>query len=772
MRSRFYITALSLLFILFFQSIAFAQFGTIRGFVYETETGEPVIFTNVYFYHTSIGAATDVNGYFAITRIQPGEYTLLVTYMGFDSLKMTVNVKANEIITKKLYLTKSAFDLEEVSVSAQRQDKKTETQTSIIKITPKEISSIPSIGGQPDLAQYLQVLPGVVFSGDQGGQLYIRGGPPVQNKVLLDGMIVYNPFHSIGLFSVFDVDILKNVEVYTGGFGAEYGGRVSSVMDVTTRDGNKNRISGKIDASTFGAKLLLEGPIVKPKGSDGTSASFIFSAKNSYLAQSSKIFYKYIDENGLPYNYRDLYGKISINASNGSKINFYGFNFNDNVKYKVLQDYNWDAIGGGVNFVVIPGKSPVLLEGNLAYSNYQVNLKEAGRSPRSSSISGFSGGFHFTYFFGRDALKYGVEVSGYKTTFNFFNSVNRRINLDQNTTDPSLFVKYKLARKKFIIEPGLRFQYYASLASGSFEPRLALKFNLTDNFRLKAAAGLYSQNLISTTFEKDVVNLFYGFLTGPDDLPKTFRDGSPVKSKIQKSSQVVFGFEWDLSKNLYLNIEGYYKYYPQLTTLNRDKLYDDTPENKFVPDYLKKDFVVEKGDAEGVDVSLKYDISRFHFWGVYSLGFVHRNDGVNNYVPIYDRRHNINLVATYLMGKKKTWEMNVRWNYGSGFPFTQTAGNYEQINFNNIGTDYTTQNGNLGFIYADFNKGRLPYYSRLDVNLKKTFTFGKKRNIKLEINVSVTNALNQDNIFYVDRVTHEKIYQLPLMPALGLSLSF
>ncbi|HSN50310.1 MAG TPA: TonB-dependent receptor, partial [Bacteroidales bacterium] len=315
MRSRFYITVLSLFFITFLQSSVFAQFGTVRGFVYESETGEPVIFTNVYFYHSSIGAATDVNGYFAITRIQPGTYTLMVTYLGFDTLKMEVSIKANEIVTKKLYLTKATYNLEEVNVSAQRQDKKTETQTSIIKITPKEISSIPSIGGQPDLAQYLQVLPGVVFSGDQGGQLYIRGGPPVQNKVLLDGMTIYNPFHSIGLFSVFDVDILKNVEVYTGGFGAEYGGRVSSVMDVTTRDGNKNRLSGKVDFSTFGGKILLEGPIFKAKSIDGTSTSFIFSAKNSYLAQSSKIFYKSIDKNGLPYNYLDIYGKMSINAA-------------------------------------------------------------------------------------------------------------------------------------------------------------------------------------------------------------------------------------------------------------------------------------------------------------------------------------------------------------------------------------------------------------------------------------------------------------------------
>ena len=746
-----------------------AQTGVIRGFVYESETGEPVIFTNVYLYKTSLGAATDVNGFFSIMKIPSGQYTLMVSYMGFDTLQIPITIKNNDLITKKLYLKKSTYTLEEISISAAKENKKVETQTSIIKITPKEIWQIPTIGGQPDLAQYLQILPGVIFSGDQGGQLYIRGGPPIQNKVLLDGMELFQAFHSIGLFSVFDVDILKNVDVMTGGFGAEYGGRLSSIMNITTRDGNKNRIAGKIDASTFGAKVLLEGPIAKAKGEDGAGASFILSVKNSYLKESSKIFYNYIDPNGLPYNYLDIYGKVSINAANGSKINFYGFNFTDNVQYKILQNYNWNSYGGGTNFIVIPGGSPVLLEGNFAYSQYQVTLKQVNTSPRSSSISGFSGGFHFTYFFGKNALKYGIELSGYKTNLSFFNTVNRSIILDQNTTDPSVYVQYKWLVGKFIFEPGLRLQYYASLGSASIEPRLSIKYNISEQFRLKMAAGLYSQNLVSTTYSQDVVNLFYGFIGEPNNLPAEF-NGHKVTSKYQKCDQLVFGFETDLSKNLDLNVEGYYKYYPQLTSMNRNKLYDDIPENADKPDYLKKDFIIETGDAEGVDVSLRYDYKRLHFWGVYSLCFIHLFDGQNWYVPVYDRTHNINLTASYVFGKHQGWEADVRWNYGSGFPFTQTAGFYEQINFNNIGTSIINQNGILGIIYGDYNKGRLPYYSRLDINLKKTFELG--RYIKFEISASVTNALNQQNIFYFDRVSYKRVDQLPLMPSMGISLTF
>ncbi|MEI7726743.1 MAG: TonB-dependent receptor [Bacteroidota bacterium] len=752
----FYLAFLVSLFQLF-HSHVLAQTGSIRGFVYEQETGEPVLFTNVYLYKTSIGAPTDANGYFAITKIPPGQYFLMVTYVGFDTLKIPITIKNNDLQAKKLYLTKSTVQLEEINISAARQDKVRETQTSIIKITPKEIQSIPTIGGQPDLAQYLQILPGVIFSGDQGGQLYIRGGPPIQNKVLYDGMIVYNPFHSIGLFSVFDVDILKNVDVYTGGFGAEYGGRLSSVMDVTTRDGNKNRLAGKFDISTFGAKALLEGPIHKQKNEDDASATFLFSIKNSYLAQSSKIFYNYIDENGLPYNYLDIYGKVAVNAPNGSKVNIFGFNFSDKVNYKVLQDYNWNSYGGGLTFLAIPGKSSVLIEGNFAYSNYKVTLQEINKSARTSSINGFNGGLNFTYFFGRDALKYGLELSGYKTTLDFFNIVNRKINYNQNSTEAALFVKYKWMPGKLIIEPGLRFQYYASISAASFEPRLAIKYNLTKNFRLKLAAGMYSQNLISTTYDKDVVNLFYGYITSPTN-------------RLQKCNQVVLGFEWDLMPNLSLNVEGYYKYYPTITSLNRNKVYDDTQENVKIPDYYKKDFSYETGDAEGVDFSVKYDWKKIHFWVTYSLGFIHRTDGVNDFVPPYDRRHNLNVVSTFNWGKRNSWELDVRYNYGSGFPFTQTGGFYEQINFGNMGTNYTTENGSLGILYSDYDKGRLPYYSRLDFNVKKIFFLGKTT--KLEINVSVTNALDQQNIFYFDRVTYTRVDQMPLMPSLGLSFSF
>lgn len=774
--STFHIIIFVLALLLASSTMAQEETGTIRGFVYEKETGEPVIFTNVYLKGTTFGSATDVNGYFAISQIVPGDYLLMVTYLGYDTLQMTVSVRPNEIMSKQLYLEKGAYMLEQVQVSAEREEARTETRTSVVKLTPKQIDKIPSLGGKPDLAQYLQVLPGVVFTGDQGGQLYIRGGSPIQNKVLLDGMIIYNPFHSIGLFSVFDTDILRNADVYTGGFGAEYGGRISSVMDITTRDGNKTRLSGKVGASTFGANLMIEGPLQKMTEGGKGSSSFIFSAKNSYLEQSSKTFYNYIDTAGLPFNYTDLYGKISLMSANGSKVNFFGFNYNDRVNnYKSLSDFSWTAYGGGTNFLVIPGNSPVLMEGHVAYSSYKITLEEANSTPRESSINGFNMGLDFTYFIGKDGLKYGFEILGFKTDYVFQNSLGLTISQVENTTEIGAYVKYKKTINKFLLEPSFRFQWYASLSNLSLEPRLAMKYNITDKFRVKFAGGFYSQNLISARNDRDVVNLFYGFLSGPDNLPSQF-NGQDITHKLQKSQHAILGFEYDVTNKITMNLEGYYKNFSQLTNLNRNKMYEDNSENRNIPDQLKKDFIIEDGYASGADITFKYENNQFYFWAVYSLGYVVRRyediEGVlQEYHPHYDRRHNINLVATYTFGGKKDWEINARWNFGSGFPFTLSQGYYESLPFaGGIYDDYTTANGDLGIIYDDLNAGRLSTYHRLDAGIKKNFTLG--RYSKLEASVSVTNIYDRENIFYVERLSGQRIYQLPIMPSAGLNFSF
>ncbi len=769
------------LFFAFFILISFSTFsqvGTIRGFVYLKDSGEPVLFTNVILKGTTIGNSTDVNGYFSITQIPPGNYTLLIaSTLGYDSLQENVTVKAGEILTKKLFITKSDVKLKVIEISAEQEAKQTETQVSVNKIDPITIKKLPSVGGEPDLAQYLQVLPGVIFTGDQGGQLYIRGGSPIQNKVLLDGMIVYNPFHSIGLFSVFDADIIRNADVYSGGFGAEYGGRISSIMDITTRDGNKRKVAGKIAVSPFGAKVLAEGPLMKATDESKSTASFILSAKTSYLPTTSKYLYSYIDTAGLPFSFNDYYGKVSFNTSNGSKLNLFGFNFSDKVNYKSVQNMRWDSYGGGANFLLVPQNSPILVTGNFAYSQYKIRLKPESDSLKTSAIKGFNMGVGFTYFMGKNEVNYGLEVLGFRTDFDFYNPSNRHISQAESTTEIGGYVKFKYVskHKKLLLEPSFRVMYYASLANFSPEPRLGLKWNIVPRIRFKFAAGMYSQNLIAATSERDVVNLFYGFLSGPDNLPESYVDenGNVIerKHKLQKANHYVLGFEFDLARHLDLNIEAYRKDFKQLTNLNTNKMFDDTPANSAIPEVLKNDFIIETGRAQGIDAVLKYDYKRLYLWVVYSLGYVNRWDGLETYRPHFDRRHNANIVASYIAGKNRNWEFDVRWNLGSGFPFKPTGGFYEDQNFTQgINTNYVSGQGDLNYFFDEGQVKELPWYHRLDINIKRTFLFFE--NTKLEASLGATNVYNRKNVFYFDRVRYKRVDQLPFLPSFSLVMTF
>jgi hypothetical protein len=752
-----------------------AQNGTIRGFVYDKASGEPVIFTNVILKGTTTGAATDVNGYYSITKVTPGTYTLMVTYLGYDTLEKQVTVGRDQIITEKLFIQKSAIQMREFEVSGEKQESQSQVRIGVTKLTPKQIERMPAVGGEADLAQYLQMVPGVIFTGDQGGQLYVRGGSPIMNKVMLDGMVLYNPFHSIGLFSVFDNDIIRNADVFSAGYNAEHGGRISSVMDITTRDGNKTRLSGKVGASTFAAKAMLEGPIKRQTEPGKGSSSYLLNMRHSYLDQSSKIFYSFVDTAGLPFRFTDLYGKVSFNGATGSKFNLFGFNFSDGVNYRGVSDLGWNNWGAGTNFVLVPSGSAVLIDGIFSVSNYTIELQEGDLPARTSEIAGFNGGLNFKLFNGEDEARYGVEVIGFRTNFQFFNSLGRKFEQEENTTEIAGYFNYKKQFRNVIIDPGIRLHYYASLSVPSIEPRLGLKWNINDNLRFKAAAGRYTQNLVATNNDRDVVNLFYGFLSSPDNLPSTLttRDGTvrDIKDPLQRANHYVAGIEKDLSREFTANFEVYFKDFRQVTNLNRNKLFEDTPEFADKPDELKKDFIVETGQAYGADLQLKYEKGRTFIWTVYSYTYVDRFDGVQEYNPIWDRRHNVNFLVSHSFGKFESWKANVRWNFGSGFPFTQNQGFYGSVPFNgDINTDIVTSNADLATIFGPLNQGRLPTFHRLDIGVNKQWKFDEHK--VLEVDFSITNTYNRQNIFYFDRITFDRVDQLPFLPAVGVSYRF
>ncbi len=758
---------------------AFGQTGIIRGNIYDKETGEPIAFGNVRLAKTTIGDITDLNGFFSLT-VQPGDYTLLASYLGYDSISVEVTVKAGSIVYQRINLSESAIELSEVQVSSTREQARSDIQVSKVQITAQQIRALPSTGGEADIAQYLPVLPGIISSGDQGGQLYIRGGAPIQNKILLDGMTVYNPFHTIGFFSVFETETIRSVDVYTGGFNAEYGGRISAVVDIKTREGNKKQFGGLVSVSPFQSKVLVEGPIKKLREGSGSSISYIFTGKHSYLNETSKIFYNYAtdttffsfasgdtslakiaDNIGLPYSYTDLYGKVSFVSDNGSKLNLFGFHFTDRFDFVGLAQLDWDASGGGGNFTLIPQNSNTIMDGAISLTNYNVSLTESDGNPRTSGITSYTAGLSFTYFGGDNQINYGFEFMGFNTDFEFKNQFDVTISQRDFTTELAGYLKYKQRIGDLILEPGFRAHYYASQSKISLEPRFGLKYNITGFLRFKLAGGLYSQNVLSTVNELDVVNFFVGFLAGPEQT--IFEPGTrnATKDRLQKAFHGIGGLEADITKNITVNVEPYYKGFTQLISLNRNKLNGSDP-----------DFQVETGEAYGMDVSFKRETRQTYLWATYSYAFVNRDDGEQVYPTVFDRRHNLNILATYSFGKNLNWELGARWNFGSGFPFTQTQGFFQEVPFDDISlTDILTGNYDFGTILADKrNGGRLSAYHRLDVSLKRTFEFAQKS--RLEALISVTNAYNRENIFYVDRLTNNRVNQLPILPSLSLTFGF
>jgi hypothetical protein len=766
-------------------SSVFSQDYTIRGVISDKSNGEPMAYQKVRLLSskdssTVAGAVTDLDGYFSLPKISIGNYIIKIENISYEVITKNIEIKtAKGILDLKFEMAKlsSVKEFDAIDVSAEAKQKKNEVQVGQISMDKKGLERIPSVGAENDIVGAFSVTPGVVTTGDQGGQLYVRGGTPIQNKILLDGMTIYNPFHSIGFFSIFETELVKNVDIYTGGFDAQYGGRISSVMDISYRDGNRKEFGGKVSASPFLAKAVLEGPLSKPKDGKASAGSYIFSAKHSLLDYTSKGLYPNINEgNGLPFNFTDLYGKVTFNSDGGSKFSAFGFHNRDSVNYSVA-DLDWKSSGGGMNFVLVPSSSPIFIKGHVNGSSFETTFNEVGQEPRYSKIGGFDLGFDFTYFLKNESeMNYGLNFNGFNTSFITYNEAKRKIQSDNFSTEIGTYFNYRLVKGRWVIQPSMRAQVYASLGTISPEPRIGMKYNATEKLRIKFSGGRFSQNFTSASSDKDVVNLFNGLLSAPSNVQSTFVDQyqneRTPKNGIQYAWHAIGGVEYDLGKHITINLEGYYKYFSQLSNINQNKLYDDVAQFSYIDDVYKKDFILESGVSYGADLLIKYSKDRLFLWGVYSYGYSTRWDGFAEYFPVFDRRHNINLVGSYMFGKNKDLELNIRWNLGSGLPFTPTAGFYQGETFGGgVTTDYTTTNpSDVSTLLGTFNSQRLPYYHRMDITLKKQFNF-KNKDV-LEIIASITNVYDRNNIFYVNRVTGEQIYQFPILPSMGISYKF
>lgn len=288
---------------LLYSSLSAQKIGTIRGIVTDSTNGEALAYGNVLIKELNIGASTDTRGYFLIPSVPAGNtYTVVASYVGYISKEISVTVKSGKISHIDIPLGTSTLELQTVEKIGHRVAEENATDIGLQRISVKNLEMLPK-GVETDVFRSLQYIPGVRSTGDVSARYYVRGGSSNQNLVMLEGIPIYNPFHALGMFSAVDPDLISNMEFYKGGFSSEYGGRISSVLNLIPKDGNKNRIAGKASLSQLTGKASLEGPI--PYG------SFVVTGRKSY---NNDILKKFLNEQSAPIDFYDY--SFKLNYSN------------------------------------------------------------------------------------------------------------------------------------------------------------------------------------------------------------------------------------------------------------------------------------------------------------------------------------------------------------------------------------------------------------------------------------------------------------------------
>ncbi len=739
-----YLRILSFLFLLqiiiiFYNNILYAQqTGTLSGTIVDSTNGEALPFSNVLIKDMNRGASTNANGYFVIPGLPaPNKYIIVVSYIGYRSKQLSVVIKSNKMTSIKVGLSQAGIMLKAVEKIGQRTIQKNATDLGLQRITAQELQVLPQ-GVEEDVFRSLQYLPGVQSTGDVSARYYVRGSPSNENLVLVNGITIYNPFHAFGIFSVIDPDIINTVEFYKGGFTAEYGNRLSSVLNIITKDGNKNQFSAEASSSFLTGKALVEGPI--PYG------SFIVSARKSF---STQILKKFLNGQYAPIDFYD--GSFKLNYSNpnfisGSKFVVDGFITGDRLinDNPTLENIEWYNNVLGFRWFQTTD-SPLYYEMNLSYSNFSgdVSPKLSGATPENNSVDDitYSVDFHYIYD-SKDELGIGLDIKDVKTQLYLQNTFGATSNLSDEGTNFTIYTKYKLLRfEDFGADIGTRMNLVdlssSSLGSYLFEPRVSLTYNVFPGISLKGAWGLYQQDLTTLSDENQVISLFDPWVITPSYL------------KPASAIHYTVGLNANFADYYNLNIQGYYKVLQNIATLNEQKFSASDP-----------DLLAASGESYGWEFMFKYLHSPISFTGSYTLAWAYKNLNGWVYYPKYDVRNSISLLLEYNFGDG--WNATATWIYNSGLPFTQNMGYYDKFYFQDFYSDWQIYEGYVPYqLLSDIDLGRLPDYHRLDLSLSKDFTIDF---LKIGVDLSVLNVYNRKNIFYFNRNTGERVNMLPFLP--------
>lgn len=720
------------------------KIGTLRGSVTDTLSGEALPFANILLKGTNIGASADLKGNFTIPGI-PSEktYTALVSYLSYSPKEIQIQIFEDQITQLRIELAPSAIRLEAVEKIGQKYDRPNETDIGLQKLTIREIEYLPQ-GVETDIFRSLQFLPGVKSTGDVSARYYVRGGSSNQNLVLFNGVSVYNPFHALGLFSIIDPEIINAVEFFKGGFTADYGGRLSSVLNLVTKDGNKNKFAANVTGSFLTAKASVEGPL--PIG------SFIISGRKSTF---NSILKKFLNYKEAPFDFYDLSFKFNyISSGTGSltKISVHGFNSLDQLigANSSEADYKWSNNIYGAYLFQEWENVPVYSETNFSISNFygEVFPNLSITKPRRNFINDVTLRSDVSYIAeSKDEIKAGYSIKSINTELNFENLQGAETNLNDKSLELDIYAKYKFLRYEDLgIDVGTRLNVISLSKQRPpiIEPRINLTYRLLPYIALKGAWGIYSQELITLSNENEVISLFEPWVITPNYL------------KPSSATHYVAGLEYDGIENLNITIEGYYKKIKNSAEQNENKaLSSDT------------DFINGSVEAYGSEYLIKYSDGTIDASASYSLSWAYRNiDGWISY-PKYDSRHSVTLNLSIDFGKG--WQSSVSWFFNSGLPFTQTVGYYDKLYLEDLFNINSLFGSYIPFtVLADRNLGRLPTYHRLDFSLSKKLQVGFT---ELEFSVNVLNVYDRKNIFYFDRKTGKRVNMLPILPTATLKIS-
>jgi hypothetical protein len=733
----------------FFLPISAQPQSSISGFVRDKSNGESLPCANVMIQELRIGTVTNGEGYFVVSNIPEGVFSVQVSLLGYTTQVLRIVIKDSVSITRTIQLENKALEEKEVVVTGDRFQQQTSTQTSMLVLKGPELSSIPAIG-EADVFRALKVLPGVKAISEISSGLFIRGGSADQNLILLDGTVVYNPSHLFGFFSTFNNDAIKDVELTKGGYPAEYGGRLSSVLNVTNIDGDRVSTHGKGSISLISSRMTCEGPI--------GNGSWFLSGRRTYFDQFVKLAKLDTGKTALPlYYFYDANLKINQDFGQNDKISIVGYTGNDHLNYKLGRgemnlgmDWGNSTLSGKWTHVFCP---TIFSNFNATYSTYTahtaMNLSTIDYK-QENGIQDISLKGDINFYPSNDHLvKLGFWWSHYHITYReqtgdgdlyeFLSEPNQLSLYAQDEWNVSPLLK---------IQTGVRAEYQTLSHTTTVGPRFSARYFLKENLAVKFATGVYYQYLNAIP-----IGEASGF--SPFDIWVPIDD----KMKSSRSIDFVLGFETEPIRNHSLTLEAYHKTY-------RDVLYwiGEPTRTKNINEL----FYTGTGRAFGTELFFQRRTGSFTGSLGYTLAWTYRTFPAMNsgkeFMPKYDRRHDLSVVGNYQLDED--WKVGFVFTYSTGQTFTQGIGRYA----------VQTPDGTFQQILpGDLSNNRLSPYHRMDVSITRRISL---MSLQGSLYIQIYNIYNHKNVWYREFNTQKNptevtdVTLLPLIPTFGIDFEF